>query len=86
MEYWLASTGSDKEPGIDGAITPRENMKCTTNTIGVESYEEAAKKIVAAGGKILTPKMAVMGIGYMSYCQDTEGNMFGIMQSDPNAK
>lgn len=61
-------------------------MKCTTNTVGVESYEETTKKIIAAGGKILTPKTAVPGIGYMSYCQDTEGNVFGIMQNDPNAQ
>jgi predicted enzyme related to lactoylglutathione lyase len=44
------------------------------------------RKIVEAGGKVLTPKMAVPGVGYMSYCKDTEGNVFGIMQNDPNAK
>jgi predicted enzyme related to lactoylglutathione lyase len=43
-------------------------------------------KITAAGGKVITPKMAVPGVGWMAYCLDTEGNQFGIMQSDPNAK
>jgi len=25
-------------------------------------------------------------VGYFAYCQDTEGNLFGVMQSDPTAK
>jgi uncharacterized protein len=29
---------------------------------------------------------AVPGVGYMAYCRDTEGNLFGIMQNDKNAK
>jgi predicted enzyme related to lactoylglutathione lyase len=84
--YWLVTTG-DKEPGINGAITGKSDyVTGTTNTVDVVSYEEAVKRIVEAGGKVLTPKMAVQGVGYMSYCKDTEGNVFGIMQNDPNAK
>jgi predicted enzyme related to lactoylglutathione lyase len=87
MEYWLATTGEDKEPGINGAITDKSgHVVVTTNTVSVASYEDAVKKIVEAGGKVLMPKMAVQGIGYMTYCKDTEGNVFGIMQNDPNAK
>ena len=87
MNYWLVKAGDDKEMGINGAISEKsEFVKTTTNTIGVPSYEDAVKKIVEAGGKVLTPKMAVPRVGYMSYCKDTEGNVFGIMQNDPNAK
>lgn len=87
MTYFLAKTGEDKETGIDGAITMKgEITRTTTNTIRVESFEEAVNRIVAAGGKVLMPKMAVQGIGYMTYCEDTEGNVFGIMQTDPSAK
>jgi hypothetical protein len=32
------------------------------------------------------PKMTIPGVGYLAYCHDTEGNMFGIMQADPAAK
>ena len=38
------------------------------------------------GGKAVTPKTAIPGMGYFCYCQDTEGNLFGIMQSDPTAR
>jgi uncharacterized protein len=87
MNYWLVTAGDDKEMGINGAISEKSKfVKTTTDTIGVSSYDEAVKKLVEAGGKVLTPKMAVPGVGYMSYCKDTEGNVFGIMQNDPNAK
>jgi len=42
-------------------------------------------KITASGGTVVAPKMAVPSIGYFAYCQDTEGNTFGVMQSDPSA-
>jgi predicted enzyme related to lactoylglutathione lyase len=86
MEYWLVKAGEDKEIGINGAISGVSSFKGTINTISVPSYEEAVKKIAETGGKILSPKTAVPGVGYMSYCRDTEGNVFGIMQTDPNAK
>jgi len=86
MDYWLVKAGEEKEMGINGAISGESSFKGTVNTISVPSYEEAAKKIVEAGGKIISPKTAVPGIGYMSYCKDTEGNVFGIMQTDSKAK
>ncbi len=86
MDYWLVKAGDETEIGINGAISGESSFKGTVNTISVASYEEAAKKVAEAGGKILTPKTAVPGIGYMSYCKDTEGNVFGIMQTDPDAK
>jgi predicted enzyme related to lactoylglutathione lyase len=87
MDYWLATAGEDKEPGINGAISAKGDTHPTTiNTISVPSFEDAVKKIRQAGGEILGPKMAVPSVGYMAYCKDTEGNIFGIMQTDPEAK
>ena len=87
MDYWLVTAGKDDEPGINGAIAKKDEMHATTiNTLGVVSFEEAVVKIKEAGGQVLLPKMTVPNIGYMTYCKDTEGNLFGIMQSDPQAK
>jgi len=87
MKYWLATAGEDKEPGINGAVAEKDAFHPTTiNTINVPSFEDAAKRIEATGGKILGPRMAVPNVGYMAYCKDTEGNIFGIMQMDPKAK
>jgi predicted enzyme related to lactoylglutathione lyase len=86
IDYWLATTGPDNQPGINGAIMTRETQKTTVNTIGVPSVDEFAKKIADAGGKVLTQKTAIPGIGFFAYCIDTEANVFGIMENDPNAK
>lgn len=86
MEYWLVTTGEDKEPGINGGIMSKETQKTTVNTIDVPSVDSYIKKITEAGGKAVMPKTAVPGVGYMAYCVDTEGNVFGLMQSDPSAK
>jgi predicted enzyme related to lactoylglutathione lyase len=34
---------------------------------------------------VAVPKMAIPGVGWLAYCTDTEGNVFGLMQNDPNA-
>jgi hypothetical protein len=38
------------------------------------------------GGKVVVPKMAVPGMGYLAICLDTENNTFGIWETDENAK
>ena len=84
MDYWMVSTGEG--PGINGGLLRRPHPGASTvNTIGVESLDETVEKVTAAGGKVMMPRMAVPGVGYMAYCNDSEGNMFGLMQNDPSA-
>ena len=86
IDYWLITTGARSDPGIDGALTRREYPAATTvNTISVESFEGAATKIAKAGGKQITPKSTVPGVGYTAYFEDTEGNTFGIIEEDSSA-
>ncbi len=87
MDYWLIKTGEEGEGGIDGAIQPRrQGMPPIVNTLSITSLEDTIAAVQANGGKVLEPRMVVPGLGYMGYCLDTEGNPFGVMQSDPNAK
>jgi hypothetical protein len=87
VDYWLVTTGPKDQPGINGGIMKRMNPQASTyNTVDVPSVDEFTKRIVESGGKVVVPKMAVPGVGYMAYCADTEGNVFGIMQEDPAAK
>ena len=86
VEYWLAATGPDSEPGINGAIARRDPREGTRNTISVKSADETLREIGEAGGKALGEKMAVPGVGYHALCEDPEGNVFGIMELDPTAK
>jgi hypothetical protein len=84
--YWLITTGPKEEPGIDGGLLPRRDpSQPCVNTIGVANVDDTIKTVEKNGGKIALPKMAVPGVGWLAYCQDTDGNMFGVMQMDPSA-
>ena len=87
MEYWMTITGDDKQPGINGGLGKRmPGQDYITNTIDVSSIDEFSKKIQSKGGKIVAPKMPIPTVGYFAQCMDTEGNVFGIIQFDQNAK
>jgi predicted enzyme related to lactoylglutathione lyase len=87
MEYWMIMTGPSGQPGINGGMMRRaEPGSGTVNTIDVPSVDQYAENIERKGGKTVVPKMPIPGIGYLAYCQDPEGNTFGIMQADAAAK
>ena len=83
MDYWVISTGQVGEPGIDGGLMPRRdpNQPCV-NTVGIANIDESLKAVEGSGGACVVPKMAVPGVGWLAYCKDTEGHIFGIMQMD----
>jgi hypothetical protein len=87
MEYWMVTTGGEGCPGINGGLLRRNApVTATTNTIGVESVDKAVDAVKAAGGKLVMPKTPIPTVGYFAYLEDTEGNLFGVMQADTNAK
>ncbi len=87
MDYWMIMTGDESAPGIDGGLGPRqEGMGATVNTIDVPSVEKALQKIGSNGGKVVVPKGAVPGVGWLAYFQDPEGNTFGLMERDESAQ
>lgn len=82
----MVKTGSEG-PGIDGGVLKRPHPGAgTVNTVGVDSLDNAVATVTANGGTVVMPKMAIPGIGWLAYCQDTEANTFGLMQPDPAAK
>ena len=86
QDYWLVTTGADPEPGINGGLAQRNPaMPQAVNTIGVQALDETLREVEKQGGRILMPRMAIPGVGWLAYCQDTEGNAFGLMQADPKA-
>lgn len=86
MEYWMVDTGDSGAPGINGGLLRKGDVTSTTNTIGVESLENAIAAVKRAGGQEIMPKTPIPGVGYFAYCQDTEGNLFGVMEADNKAK
>ncbi len=55
-------------PGIGGTILYFSAEDC--------AFEEA--RVAAAGGQVVRPKFSIGEFGWVTLCQDTEGNMFGI--------
>jgi len=90
-DYWLVTTGKAPEPGIDGAILKRmgpingDAVIAYVCTVDVPSVDDAIAKITSHGGTIVLPKMPVPGVGWLVYAKDTEGNIFGSLQSAHNA-
>ena len=92
MPYFGVVTGPEGTMGIDGAIMPRRGelapgapVMGAVLTMGVEDYDASAAAIVAAGGVEAMPKYALPGMAWQGYFLDTEGNVLGIHQPDPNA-
>lgn len=85
-QYWMVSTGDAKEPGIDGGIMLKKDLKTTVNTVGVDSVDKAIKKVIAAGGKVVRKKIALPTMGWIAYCKDEDGNAFGLIEMDKDAK
>jgi predicted enzyme related to lactoylglutathione lyase len=38
-----------------------------------------------SGGQVVVEKNAIPGVGYLAYCKDVEGTIFGVHQADPKA-
>lgn len=94
--YWGVITAPEgsAEPGINGGLMPRQGAapeaRAAVNafvcTVQVEAYDLVHDRIMAAGGTVALPKFALPGMAWQGYYKDTEGNIFGVHQPDPDAK
>ena len=83
--YWLVTTGTKDVPGIDGGIMGRQFPQAVINTTEVPDIAASLKKVAATGGKALGEPSDIPGVGKFAYCEDPEGNIFGLMQPAPQA-
>lgn len=85
-QYWVVMTGDEKSPGINGGLMKRQNPgQPIANSIDVANIDEHIKKIEAAGGTIVVPKMPIPTVGWLAYFKDPDGNIHGVYQNDPTA-
>ena len=85
IDYWLITTGDEKDPGINGGLKNRPDPSVhTIITIDVPSVDECIEKITSHGGTVVMPKTEIPGVGFHAYCQDTEGTVFGIIEGGPS--
>jgi len=91
MDYWLIITGPDDQRGINGGLVRRQGeidgqaVIAYVCTVDVENVDASVQSAIDNGGQVALPKMPIPGMGWLAYCKDTEGNIFGVMQNDPNA-
>ena len=86
VDYWIAQTGEEGEPGIDGAITGREAPEqVPINYVAVPSLSEYLEKASKLGARVTVGKQAVPGMGWFAHIVDLEGNPLGIWQTDERA-
>jgi uncharacterized protein len=92
MDYWLVTTGDNSQPGINGGLLKRMGaidgcaVIAYVCTIDVEALDAVVEKALSLGGQLALEKQAIPGVGWLAYCKDPEGNIFGMMQDDPQAK
>ena len=88
MNYVMANTtatGPDFRPTEPGAINgglfqrPKE-APGPVIYVGVASVDDAIAKVLGAGGKVVTPRTAIPGMGAYGRVSDTEGNILGLFE------
>ena len=80
--YWNITTQEGAAGGLTHRFNPHQKI---INYFGVPSVREASARVEGLGGKVLVPRMAVTKSGYYVLCMDTEGNIFGLWEKDPEA-
>lgn len=79
------TTHLPKEPGaINGGIMKRmPDVAAPVLAMHVKSIDETMAKLEAKGGKVVKPKIDMMGMGFYAYATDSEGNVIGLWEDAP---
>ncbi len=67
QDYWLVTTGDEGTTGINGGLMRSDDgQPRTVNTVNVPSVDEYSERVTTAGGRVMMPKMAIPGVGWMA--------------------
>ncbi len=91
--YWLVTTGEDGQPGVNGAILPRQGPRPAVDapvsawvmSVDVPDCQGFLDKAIGLGADQALPVMAIPGAGRVAYFKDPDGNVVGLYQDDPSA-
>jgi predicted enzyme related to lactoylglutathione lyase len=84
IEYYLVRTGDGE--GIDGGLMKSQDGRPrVVNAVQVASVDATVERIEAAGGHVVVEKMPIPGVGWVAYCTDPGGVLFGIYTHDESA-
>ena len=91
-DFYKINTGTADEPGIFGALQKRRELVVGERINGFEcsifvpDVDAVAAAVVANGGTIIMPKAKIPTVGHLIWFRDTEGNLAGAMQLDPESR
>ncbi|RJQ72748.1 VOC family protein [Pseudonocardiaceae bacterium YIM PH 21723] len=54
-------------------------------TVSVDDCQGAVDTALQAGGSLALNRQPVPGVGWLAYIEDTEGNILGLLEHDPDA-
>lgn len=79
MKYTLYTTGDGEVGG--GLFDPPAGVpRAITNYVLVNDLDESARKIPEFGGRVVTDRMEVPGMGWFRVVLDPDGNSFSLWQ------
>jgi predicted enzyme related to lactoylglutathione lyase len=89
MSYVMAETtptgenNFPREPGaINGGLFQRpKEAPHPVLYVGVASIDATVRKVQKAGGKVVTPRTPIPGMGAYARVADTEGNVVGLYET-----
>jgi uncharacterized protein len=82
--YGMATTG-EENPGINGALFQRSDIRETSLTMSVGSIEDTLREVEKHGGSVVQGKTPIPSMGWYATCKDSEGNVFGLFTEDSHA-
>jgi uncharacterized protein len=78
----MSFPGDMNSYGASGALVKsthsRPGIGGTMVYFSVENCSIEEERIDAAGGKVVRPKFSIGEFGWVTLCEDTEGNIFGL--------
>lgn len=92
-DYWLVRTGPAGAPGIDGGLLPRRGPAPAAGapvngyvlTHSVDDIDATLKLALDHHATVAVEKAVMPGVGTLAYLVDPDGNLFGILQPEPDA-
>lgn len=88
--YIVIETGDPKEPGgINGGMYEamdknKKEINAYRCVVAVDDVKKSMEDVKKAGGKVLHGPDDIPGVGLYAKCEDTEGNIFGLLQPSPD--
>jgi predicted enzyme related to lactoylglutathione lyase len=90
--FFQIRTGTDGDPGVQGALQQRRALLPGVATVGpectfaVDDLDAVAAAVRDAGGEIVMDRFTISGVGHLIFFRDPDGNVIGAMQHDTGAE